>query len=811
LINEGRPFGMNVVKTHCTAISVNVYRMIRKLDRLAPQEYTPLLDRFNTIQQDINSVLTHTRTTIDDRLVIPLSVINMTMSDLVGGKMANLSEVRNKVGLKVPDGFVVTSFAYERFFQHNDLQSEIDRRIQMIPPEDIRQLYKSSAEIQQLIIGAQIPTDLSDAVDTAIKQLQAVANDEIPLALRSSALGEDSADTSFAGQYKSILNVSGDNFFQAYKEVVASKYSLPAITYRLNRGHRDEDIAMCVGCLCMVEAISGGVAYSHNPFEIQDHSIFINSAWGLPKAVVDGSVSCDLFVVSREPDLNIIYEDIQNKNKQFICGPEEGVCRIELVEEARQLSSLNKEQVLELAKLCLKIESHYGCPQDIEWALSTDEKPTLYVLQCRPLKQKNKEGKPYQVTSKVSSDGETAKGGVTASPGAAYGKAFIAEKHADMLQFPENSILVTKRATPNWAPLLSRASAVVTEQGGFAGHLANVAREFEIPALFGLEGITQKIKNGEALTVDADGLAVHKGKVDSLLKHKIQKKNLMDGSPVYKVLKKASRLIVPLTLLDPDANEFRSDNCKTFHDITRFIHEKSVYEMFNFGKNHNFSEKSSKQLYFHVPMKWWILNLDDGFKKEVPGKYIRLENIASIPTLALWEGIVAIPWEGPPPVDGKGMASIMFRATANTALNTGVRSKYSERNYFMISKNYCNLSSRLGFHFSTLEALLSDRVSENYISFRFKGGAADYQRRLKRVQFVGEILTYYDFETEIKEDNMTARLEGHETKFMSERLKIIGYLTIHTRQLDMIMSKPAVVTQYLNKFKKDIDSILKKS
>ncbi|MGA3114917.1 MAG: PEP/pyruvate-binding domain-containing protein [Syntrophobacteraceae bacterium] len=801
------PFGMSFIRANCTAVSVNVFRMVQCMDQLAPRKYIDLYHSFRSIQGSIADILSEKNETSDGPLIISLLDLDKTRSDEAGNKMANLGEISNRLGIKVPNGFVISSRAFREFIGAGDLQAEIDRLMQSSAAEEIDQLYELSAQIQQLITRTGMPAGLETAILNAYSELERQEGQGIKVSLRSSALGEDSAQVSFAGLYLSELNVSTDNLIHAYKEIVASKYSLQAITYRLNRGIRDEDVDMCVGCMSMINAVAGGVIYSKNPLEVRDERIFIHSVFGLPKSVVDGSVAADLFEVSRNHPPRIVTKHIAEKRQKFVCYPDEGVCRLEIVGDEGAGASIADDTALELARIALRIEDHYGVAQDIEWAL--DDKGEIIMLQCRPLRQRNTIAEPRQDGCSIPACDVIVSGGLTASPGAGFGPVFVVRKEGEALLFPRGAVLVVKQALPRWAALLGRASALVAEQGTEAGHLANVAREFGVPAILGLEGATDLLKNAQPVTVDADGLRVCKGKIEPLLQGKETCKGLMDDSPVLDILKRVSEKIIPLRLLDPDASDFKPSQCRSFHDISRFCHEKSVLEMFSFGKDHHFSERASKQLVCRrVPMQWWVLNLDDGFREDVPGKFVDLDNIVSIPMLALWEGIVAVPWQGPPPVDSKGFMSILMEASSNPALDPSMPSPYSNRNYFMISKNYCSLSSRFGFHFSSIEAIVGERADENYIGFTFKGGAADHGRRVRRARFVGDILEDFEFSSDIRDDGVTARLEGYDEEVMKEKLNILGYLIMHTRQIDMIMFDDASCLQLKSKMLADISSVI---
>lgn len=799
-----RPFGMHFIRASTTRVSSSVFNMVRHLRELAGTDaYDGLLQSFHDIQDELTQLVAAGAQDQNGPLIVFMEDLDKSAADLAGPKMASLGEAAQKLGLRVPDAFVVTAHAQRLFLDQDGLQAEIDRMIQSRSPASPEHLQTLSSAVQQMIVQAELPQEVADALRRGRRTLEERAGGTIRLAMRSSALGEDVQGASFAGQYRSVLNVSPESMIEAYKEVVASKYSPQAMTYRLRRGIPDEQTAMCVGCMVMVDAQAGGVAYSRDPMDIRADAVKVVSVFGLPRGVVEGTEPTDVFTVAREKQV-VTGRDVAHKPARFVCREGEGCDMLELETNRQDAPSLSDEQILEVAGLAAELERYFSTPQDMEWAIAPDG--GVVVLQCRPLAPARESSR-----EKRAIEGAVLSGGTTASPGVAAGPVHVVTKDAHTLAFPDGAILVVDQPFPRRAALLGRAAAVVAETGSPAGHLANVAREFGVPAVFGLAGAVEALAQDEEYTVDADQGAVFPGRVEELLEGATAPRNLMEGSPVLDTLQKVAGLVTPLNLVDPDSIDFRPRECRTLHDITRFCHEKSVHEMFRFGQAHDFPERQARRLVCHRPMQFWIIDLDDGLKgRPEPGE-VRLSQIASEPMLALWKGMVAVPWGGPPPMDSRGFLSVLFEATVNPDLDPSSGSKYSVRNYFLISRTFCSLQSRFGFHFCGVETLVGERTPENYAVFRFRGGAAGLARRIRRARFIAELLEDYGFTVRLRQDALTARVEGLVEEEMLTRLTMLGHLIIHTRQVDMVMADDAAVTKHKDKLREQIEEVLAQS
>jgi pyruvate,water dikinase len=402
-------------------------------------------------------------------------------------------------------------------------------------------------------------------------------------------------------------------------------------------------------------------------------------------------------------------------------------------------------------------------------------------------------------------------GGVTASPGAACGPVFKVETSVDLLQFPTGAVLVTRNPLPQWAAVLSRASALVTDQGAITGHLAAVAREFNVPALLGTGQATRALDQGEIITVDADGTRVYAGRAEALLQQAGEKVNVMKGSPVEITLRRLLKHIAPLTLTDPEAPNFSPRGCQTLHDIIRFAHEMSLRELFDDQQEVSFSEKLAKKMTGDLPMQWWVIDLEGGLRAGISGGTIGPADVLSRPLLALWEGLRAVPWQGPPAVDAKGFLSILAESAMDTSLEAGTGSGYGAKNYVLASENFCHLSTRLGFHFSTVEAFLGEKAAESYIWFYFKGGGADLFRKEQRGHLIRSVLEQFGFWVTVRGDIISARLERQDRPTLLQGLQVLGYLILHTRQLDMVLGDPAKVQGYKEKMLREIGTFLQAS
>ena len=808
-LSGSRPFGMDYVHAASTRAVTAVFQMVRDLNALSDDGYESLQQAFDRIRGQMQSLLEE-QPHQDGPNIMPLGDIRLRHVTLVGGKMANLGEVAAHAGLDVPDGFAVTVSAYYRFMDYSGLRSELNRRIQTTDMHSLDEVFSLSAALQQAVLNAPLPPDLEREITESVAEMQRRAGPGLLLALRSSAVGEDSLGVSFAGQYRSELNVPPEEACEVWKEIVASKYAVTAMSYRYQHGIPDDTAPMCVGVLAMVHAAAGGVAYSRDPVAAArgQEQVLLNAVPGLPQGVVDGAVTPDVFIFTRT-------------------NPPKPISK-SLAGLAGVAASLTDAQAAELAQVALALEEYYAEPQDVEWALDS-RTGRIVVLQSRPLREadattENAAAASPELTHDAGDSTAAicpnlqadvaggpkvlACGGVAVSPGVGMGPIFVARKEADMLSFPKGGILVVERALPRWAPLLSRAAGMVSETGGMAGHLASVAREYRLPAVFSLPNACNLLDNAGEATLDAGHCAVFEGFNPQLAAQIPEPPNLMEGSPVHQRLDALARLMVPLNLLDPESPQFAPEHCQTLHDITRFCHETSVQLMFDDGSDVN--QRMGKQLKAGVKLQYWIVDMGGGFRRHVAGKVVDIADIASSPMLALWDGMVAIPWAGPPAASASGFMTVMIESTMNPDLESTAPNAMSNKNFFIISDNYMILQARYGYHFCTVESLAGANNHENFVSFQFKGGAADRQRRRLRARMVADLLEQHGFRADVKDDSLFAVAENFSAAEILQKTRMIGYLLIHTRQVDMIMLEQERASAMKDKLGGDMASLLKR-
>jgi pyruvate,water dikinase len=816
-------FDRQYINKNVKAVADGVLKIIESINELSENKYQTLYKCHANINEKVQKLLSHKPVIQVSDLTISLDQLNKDMTNVSGGKMSHLGEIKNRLRLPAPDGFSISAYAYKRFIEHNRLAEKINAYLSEANIENMEALNEISRQIQQIVIEAELPEDLRDAINKEVEGLKLKLQPSVlslqpslKVSVRSSAIRED-GEFSFAGQYSTFLNVPEDLIIQKYKEVVASLFTPRAIFYYKTKGFCEEDMVMSVGVMKMIEARSGGVIYTKDPNNPESGVVLINAVWGLGTSVVDGTEMPNFYSVMRETGA-IAERQIPEQQNMAVCTIEGDIQDVGVPDGLKNRPCLTDDQVAMLFKYAVALEKHYGCPQDIEWAIDLDNQ--IFILQSRPLRMLKVESSTLTVPRRIEKYNIMLDKGVIACKGIGCGKAFVLKDHDELEHFPEGAVLVARHTSPKFVTVMNKAAAIITDVGSATGHMASLSREYQVPTILDTETATRIIKDGQELTVDAFNCNVYEGRVEELVSLNLNAhRSTFKDTHLLQTLEKVLKLIVPLNLIDPDRENFKPEFCETFHDITRFTHEMAMAEIFRTREGEHiesledllsfvaFAETDNAKrigeqtviLKAGIPMDARLLNIDGGIRKH-DLKKATPEDITSVPFSAFLKGMMNMKWPEPRSVDAKGF----FEMIANTAATQEEELlKMGGRSYAIISQNYMNFSIRLGYHFSLVEAYTGENLNDNYIKFFFKGGGAASDRRLRRVRLITEIIKKLDFRVKVTGDVINAILTKYNIAAIEERLMVMGKLTAYTKQLDMVMYNDAITDMFIEDFIRD--------
>jgi len=762
--------------------------MIENLNQLAGHRYTALFPAHRKLAGQIQQLLNQARGDIGQPPAVPLEAVDRSRISEVGGKAAHLGELSRVFPVNVPRGFVVTTAAYYRLLNENNLSGELRALHSRINPEDIDGAEVICRQIRRYLLNCIIPDAITEAIDRMLDAIPDGRNTR--WAVRSSAVGEDGV-FSFAGQFDSLLNIRPEELAGAYLKVIASRFNTSAVLYRLAKGIREAECPMAVLFIPMIEARASGVIYTRHPGKNADDRLLISSVNGLSAELVGGKINADYFYLDRS-SLAVIEQEIGNKTSMLVASEEQGVRNESVPEERQKEPSLDADQAECLGRMALHVEEHFGTPKDIEWAIDREGK--CWVLQARPLhaEQSGEVDLPEEIETTV-----LAEGGAAVFPGRAQGPLHALESEESLSEVEPGSILLVRQAVPRIVSVFPRLAGLIVETGHPTGHAATLAREYSLPTLFNLAGAFERLRTADQVGLDASRRRVYLG----LPWPNLPKRELAAEGASRPKAGPFNELLFKLELSDPAAANFTPRGCRSLHDIIRFAHEKAITSLFDIGDSQvRHMKQGPRLLESDVPLQLTVLDIGGAVDERHARKTkVRPKEVRSVPFQALWRGVSnpEISWAGRSAVSLDGFGSVVMTSITGDA---AAGRTLGDRNYLIVSPEYLNLNARLAYHFSLIDSLVCDRPVSNYVNFRFRGGGAARHRRGLRARFLTGVLLYAGFSVDRREDLLNAWFRGYDREACEARLETLGRLMGCARQLDMLLDSDQTVSYYIDQF-----------
>ena len=794
-------FDRKFLEDSVRTIASHVHHVTYNLNTLTNNSYIELYDRYQEIRIILDDILAGNTKALSCPPVLPLDSLSWELEPLVGIDLVCLAELRHHPGIKARDGLVITSDSTYAIL-HNatsaapsetglsfDLVTESLRnslRSLLAEHQHHRSLLSISATRLDGLQGE--PRDLGEFMlkDNGDDSLVILAEDVFPLEQATGNPGQNSPsprETICRDKGSSSIE---DLFMKGIGRIVEIAAERCYTLFPDTEPHFALFLRPASNALARGTITTRAAGKTVTP-------LLTVTAW-LP----GNRQEMDIHQLRRIYPFEFISSTVTPKNmdRPFPDGLQATSLTPNHGHFHRGSATILPWEIQALAETAMTLERIMGVPVIMHWEYLENGK--FVATRLFPFLEKPVEPTVLELTREKENATVLCEGGQVVQSGTAAGTVFHVTQYTNLNEFPIGGVAVAPIATPQLTPILHRASAILTEHGNPIGHLATVARELSLPALFGIPGVLEQLPNGTEVTVDAGHGYVYRGVLNHLLQQSNSENRFSPIDPEYRVLRRLLRFISPLKLVNPDDPHFSAQNCRSFHDIIHFCHEMAVDELAHFQERRpGLSGIRTTKLHLPGQMDINLLDIGGGLpngSEQQPGP----ADILSEPFAIFLDGLLH------PQAVGEELPALGIRDIISSIPRTPQLSKLSPElsgeNLAIINQEYMNLSLRLGYHFSVIDAHFSNDRHRNYIYFRFIGGLADQTRRARRALFISDVLGAMDFKIFCKGDLVVGRMKFEEKDVLRSALFVLGALTTYSRQRDTSLYSDEIGRELFDRF-----------